>query len=40
MSLADNLFIHMCQDILENETDTEEKGASEMGGYRRICVYY
>lgn len=23
MSLADNLFIHMCRDILENGTDTQ-----------------
>lgn len=34
MSKADDLFIAMCKDIIENGYDTKgEKGASEMGGW-------
>ncbi len=34
MSLADKIFVTMCQDILENRTSTEgEKGTTALGGW-------
>ncbi len=39
MSLADKIFVTMCQDILENGTSTEgEKGTAALGGWDE-CLY-
>ena len=39
MSLADKIFVTMCQDILENGTSTEgEKGTAALGGWYK-CLY-
>ena len=39
MSLADKIFVTMCQDILENGTSTEgEKVLTALGGWYK-CLY-
>lgn len=39
MSLADHIFIDMCNDILTNGTGTEGESASPLAG-RHPCLHY